>query len=108
MLDKIYYGLNRAFDEIIGGLVISIIISILVGTGLIPLYLILLFHLINIIDMIVLIKKMPYWATSYSVGWLIGVIILAYTGLLTIIDILINLIPLVFLVVRFVRRWCSG
>lgn len=111
MSDKIDYGLNRAFEEIIGGLIASIIISSVVSTGLIPSYFILLFHLLSIGDMIVLIQKMPYWATSYSLGWLVGVIILANTGLLTNIDIVINLIPLVlFLVYRLLKllkgkRW---
>ena len=90
MSGKFDSGLNRIFGEIIGGLIASIIISSFVGTGLIPFYYIWFFYLLNIIDMIVLIQKMPYWATSYSVGWLIGVIILANTGLLPIIDILIN------------------
>jgi hypothetical protein len=103
MLDKFDYGLERAFSEIIGGLVTTIIISSFISTGLIPSYFIWLFHLLNIVDMIVLIQKMPYWATSYSVGWLIGVIILTNTGLLTILDILINFIPLAYLVYRLLK-----
>ena len=103
MSDKFGSGLNRAFEEIFGGLLASIILSSFVSTGLIPSYFIWLIHLSSIVNMIVFIQKMPYWATFYSVGWLIGVIILANTGLLTIIDILINFIPVVFLVVRFVR-----
>lgn len=56
-------------------------------------------------DKIEFIQRTYYWATSYSVGWLVGVIILADNGLLTIIDIVISIIiPIVFLVVRFVRR----
>lgn len=103
MLDKFDYGLERAFSEIIGGLVTTIIISSFISTGLIPSYFIWLFHLLNIVDMIVLIQKMPYWATSYSVGWLIGVIILTNAGLLTILDILINFIPLAYLVYRLLK-----
>lgn len=103
MLDKFDYGLERAFSEIIGGLVTTIIISSFISTGLIPSYFIWLFHLLNIVDMIVLIQKMPYWATSYSVGWLIGVIVLTNTGLLTILDILINFIPLAYLVYRLLK-----
>jgi len=103
MLDKFDYGLERAFSEIIGGLVTTIIISSFISAGLIPSYFIWLFHLLNIVDMIVLIQKMPYWATSYSVGWLIGVIILTNTGLLTILDILINFIPLAYLVYRLLK-----
>jgi len=103
MLNKFDYGLERAFSEITGGILTSIIVASLVSTGLIPSYLIWLFHLLNIVDMIVLIQKMPYWATSYSVGWLVGVIILANTGLLTIIEILINFIPFVYLAYRLLK-----
>ena len=103
MLDKFGNGLNRALSEVIGGILVSIIVSSSFSTGSFPSYLIWLFHLLNIVDMIILIQKFPYWATSYSVGWLVGVIFLAYTGLLTFLDILINLIPFVFLVCRFNR-----
>lgn len=98
MLDKFEYGLKRAFSEIIPEIGTPIIVSIFISTGLIPSYVIWLFYLLSIVDMLVLIQKMSYWATSYMVGWLVGVIILATTGLLTILEVLIYLIPIVFLV----------
>ena len=101
MLDKFEYGLRRAFDEIIVGSVPSITISIIVSTGLVPSYFIWFFHLFSVIGMIILIQKMPNWATSYIVGWLVGVIILAYSDLITITNMLIYLIPLVFLIYRW-------
>ena len=104
MSDKFDSGFDRAFSEIVVGLIIPILISIFVSTDLIPSYFIWFFHLLSIIDMISLIKEMSFWATSYIVGWLIGVIILANTGLLTFIDILIYLIPLVFLVHKLLKR----
>ncbi len=103
MLDKFSYGLNRALEEIIGGILASIILTSIYSTELIPSYFIWFFHILNIVDMIFLVQKMPYWATSYSVGWLVGVIILAYTGLLTIFDILINFIPFVILGYRLLK-----
>ena len=105
MLDKFNYGLERAFSEIIGGILTSIIVTSLVSTGLFPSYFIWFFHLSNIVGMIILIQKMPYWATSYIIGWLIGVIILASTGLLEIIDILIYFVPLLYLVYRLYKRF---
>ena len=98
MLDKFNYGLKRAFSELIPEIAIPITVSIFISTGLFPSYSIWLFHLVSIVDMLVLIQKMSYWATSYMVGWLVGVIILATTGLLTILDFLIYLIPIGFLV----------
>ena len=98
MLDKFDYGLKRAFSEIIPEIGTPIIVSIFISTGLIPSYVIWFFYLLSIVDILVLIQKMSYWATSYMIGWLVGVIILATTGLLTILDLLIYLIPIVFLV----------
>ena len=100
MLDKFEEGFNRAISEIVVGLIIPITISSLVSTGLIPYYSILILYLIGIGGTINLIREMSLWATSYIVGWLIGIFILAYSGLLTPIDILLYLIPLVFLVYR--------
>jgi hypothetical protein len=98
MLDKFDYGLKRAFSEITPGIATPIIVSIFISAGLIPSYVIWFFYLLSIVDMLVLIQKMSYWATSYMVGWLVGVIILATTGLLTILEVLIYLIPIGFLV----------
>ena len=100
MLDKFNYGLKRAFSELIPEIAIPITVSIFISAGLFPSYSIWFFHLVSIVDMIVLIQKMPYWATSYIIGWLVGIIILATTGLLTILDFLIYLIPIGFLVYK--------
>lgn len=107
MLDKFEDGLDRAFGEIFGGLIIPITISSLVSTGLIPYYSIWILYLIGIGSVINLIREMSLWATSYIVGWLIGIFILTYSGLLTLIDILIYLIPLVFLVYRVFKLFNS-
>jgi len=53
-----------------------------------------------------LIQKMPYWATSYSFGWLIGVSFLANWDLFTDIEIVVStIILIVFLLLRFVKWW---
>ena len=105
MLDKFDYGFNRAIDEIIGGILTSIIVSVFVSTGLIPSSFIWCFQLLNVFGTIILIQKMRYWATSYIFGWLIGVIILTYSGLLAIIDILIYFIPLLVFLVYRLYKW---
>ena len=104
MSNKFEYGLNRALVEIVEGLITSIVISSFVSAGLFPSYFILFFHVLSAIGMIVLIQKMPYWATNYIFGWLFGVIILATSGLLVIPEILIYLIPLGFLVNRYRKK----
>ena len=103
MSNKFDSGFNRAFSEIVVGLIIQIIISSFFSIGLIPSYFIWFFHLLSIIDMLSLIKETSFWATSYVVGWLFGVIILTYSGLLTIIDFLIYLIPLGLLVYKMLK-----
>ena len=102
MSDKFESGFSRALTQIVVGLIPPIFISSFVSTGLFPYYIIWIFHLLGIIDMISLIKEISYWATSYIVGWVFGVIILANSGLLVIQDILIYLIPLVFLIYRLI------
>lgn len=108
MSDKFDSGFSRAFLETVGGLITPIIISSFVSTSLFPSYFIWLFHILSIVDIISLIKATSFWATSYIIGWLIGVIIFASAGLLTILDILIYLIPLGFLFARFARWWRGG
>ena len=100
MLDKFNYGLKRAFSELIPEIAIPITVSIFISARHFPSYSIWFFHLVSIVDMIVFIQKMPYWATSYIIGWLVGIIILATTGLLTILDFLIYLIPIGFIVYK--------
>lgn len=93
-------GLDRGIIEPIGGLIASILFSVFISSGLTPYYFIWIFHLYNIYGMISLIKEMTIWKTSYIAGWLVGVFILAYSGLIG-IDFLIYLLPLVILALRF-------
>ena len=68
-----------------------ITISLLASAGLTDFNWI--YHLISIaITIITIIKEMPKWTTSYSLGWLFGIILLINTGLVTFIDILVCII----------------
>ncbi|KKN64290.1 hypothetical protein LCGC14_0493350 [marine sediment metagenome] len=100
MLDKFEDGLDLALGEIVGVLTTPIFISIFVSLRLFPSYFIWIFNLISIGGMISLIREISFRATTYIVGWFVGIFILAYSGLLAPIDILIYLIPLVFLVYK--------
>ncbi len=102
MSDYFDSGLERPFLELVAGLIISIVISGLVSSGLIPYYSIWIYHLYNLYGMIRLIKEMSIWKIPYIAGWLVGAFILAYSGLLG-IDFLIYLIPLVYLGFRFYK-----
>jgi len=101
MSDKYGSGLSGAISEIGLGLAIPIIVSSLVSTGYLPPYSI---WIISIVGTVSLIKEMSRWANSYMVGWLVGVIILAYSSLIPIIDFLIYLLPGFILVYR-VYTW---
>lgn len=101
--DKFNIGFDYAIEQIFGGIVTSVLVDVVVSTGLIPSYFIWYFHLLNIAGMISLILAMPLWATSYIVGWLVGVFIMAYSELLTIGEITVYIIPIVILILRFLK-----
>jgi len=100
MLDKFEGGFNNALVEMLEGLIPPILISCLASAGLFPFYLVLGFHILSIIGMISLIEEISLRKTSYIVGWLFGVFLLAYTGILPLIDFLIYLIPIGYLVYK--------
>jgi len=103
-MSKLEYGFKRAVSEIIGGIVAYYFIAALISTGLIPPYFVLLFHLVNVLSTILLVFAMPFWATSYILGWLFGLGIMYQSGVIGILDLLIYLVPLVILAIRFSKR----
>jgi len=95
-MSEFFSGVEDSFWGIIIGIVISIVISaivpILASTGLIPHGFTWLVHLVIIVvSTIAFIQKIPNWPIFYSLGWIAGVLILAYADLLTPLDIVINL-----------------
>ena len=104
MLDKITEGLEDAIWGLVLGFAIPlIVISLLASAGLSDF--ILIYHLVSIaITIITFIQEMPKWSTSYSVGWILGIFLLVYTGLVSIIDILMCFILIVILLIR-VLKW---
>ncbi|MGB9693491.1 MAG: hypothetical protein ACPLYF_01460 [Fervidobacterium sp.] len=71
-MSKFEYGFVRAVSEIVAGFVMPVFLSSFVDAGLIPASFVLLFHVLNVLSTKLLVFAMPFWATSYSIGWLGG------------------------------------
>jgi hypothetical protein len=96
------YGVRRAVGEIIGGIVTSVLMDAVIGSGLVSSGVAVLFGILSMLEAIVLILAVPYWGTVYLIGWLFGLGILFQTGIVGILDAAVYFgVPLVVLVLRF-------
>ena len=68
-MPSLEYGYRRAVSEIIGGIVTSIVINAFIQSGLLDPSWLLYFKLLNMLALIGLIIAMPYWGTTYLMGW---------------------------------------
>jgi len=75
-MNKFQAGLQEVMYGIIAGIVFSAIMKALVDDGLIPPIFVLLFILAGIAGNIATIKKFQFAATVYTIGWLIGGLLL--------------------------------
>jgi len=99
------YGFARAISEVVGGLIVSVLLSAFVSTGLIPSSYLLMFELVNLALTIGFILALPYWGTGYLFGWLLGLAIMFQSGLVGPLDFVIYfVIPFIVLIVRFLKR----
>jgi hypothetical protein len=97
------YGAKRAVNEIISGVITSLIINAFVISGFLTQDFIFLFGLLNVIGVTTLIFGMFYWGITYLLGWIFGVWLLLNSGLIGIIDIIIYLgIPIVVLILKII------
>lgn len=95
------YGAKRAFAEVVGGIVVSLMLDAFAKTGLIPQGYLLTFNLLNGLGTAALFLVMPVWATTYLIGWIVGMMIMLNAGLISIWDLLAYLtIPLLVIGVR--------
>ena len=69
------HGVQRAFTEGVGGLVISVFASSFFSAYGVP-SAIILFNVISILSIVFLIDKMTYWSLTYIVGWLFGLLVI--------------------------------
>ena len=104
------HGYKRAISEIISGIVTTIIINTIINISiqeeLLDASWLLYFKLLNMFTLIALIIAMPYWGTTYLVGWLLGLIIMAQAGLVNIFDFIIYFgIPLIILIIRIMKNF---
>lgn len=101
------YGLKRAITEILFGIVIAGILDAFAKTNLIPQGYFLLFNIINGLATIALFEAMPVWSTTYLIGWILGMIMLLNSGLITIVDFLsFFVIPVIVLLYRLKMQFC--
>ena len=98
------YGLKRSITEIVGGFITSAILYAFIRSGFLTTSAFLLLELVNILGIIVLIYVMPYWGTTYIIGWLVGLVLLFKAGLVNILNFLIFfIISLMILISRWVK-----
>jgi len=98
-------GLKQALVEVIGGIIISVFLMAIRNSGLVPPSYISLFDLVNLVGSILLVIGMEYWGTGYLVGWLAGIWIMHYSGLVEAwLVILYFVVGLTILVARFLKK----
>jgi hypothetical protein len=95
------YGAKRAVNEIISGVITSLIIDAFAISGFLTPDFVFLFGLLNVIGVTTLILTMFYWGITYLLGWIFGVLLLLDSGLIGVFDIIIYLgIPLAVLILK--------
>ena len=100
-----WHGYQRAVSEVIGGVITAVILNAFISSGLLDPSFVLYFKLLNMLGLMALVLVMPYWGTIYLIGWLFGLIIMAESGLVGILDFIIYFgIPLVILIVRVCKK----
>jgi len=103
-MPSLEYGYRRAVSEIIGGIVTSIVINAFIQSGLLDPSWLLYFKLLNMLALIGLIIAMPYWGTTYLMGWMFGLIIMARANLVDVFDFVIYFgVPLMILIIRIAK-----
>ena len=99
------HGYRRAVSEVIIGVITAAILNAFISSGLLDPSFALYFKLLNMLSLIILVIAMPYWGTIYLMGWLFGLIIMAKSGLVGILDFIIYFgIPLTILIIRLCKK----
>lgn len=75
-MNKFKKGLQEAIYGIIGAVIIGAVMKGFVKDGLIPSYLVWSFAIVGILGNIATIKSLQLSGTVYTIGWLIGGLIL--------------------------------
>ena len=104
-MSKFEYGFKRAVSEVVAGLIMSAVLASFVNEGLIPVSFVLLFHVLNVLSTVLMVFAMPFWATSYSIGWLLGLWVMYSSGLVDVLELVVYLVPLIIVVIRFAKKF---
>ncbi|MBA7553546.1 hypothetical protein ES705_46139 [subsurface metagenome] len=102
--------LQRGLAEVVAGIVVGFLLITIVGSfakdGLIPGYFVWLFGLLSVIANIATINSLRYSGLLYTIGWLLGSLLLI--DLLGPLGIVFNIAgPIVILILR-VWFWIKG
>lgn len=81
MSAEIEEGLKGAIIGVISGIIISVFLMAIKSSELISPHYIALFEVVNLVGSIVLIAHMESWGIGYLIGWLFGMGIMSYSGL---------------------------
>lgn len=100
--------MKTVISEIVGGIAASAILVACVNSGFLDPSWMLLFHLLNIIGAVSASFTVPYASITYIVGWLFGLGIMSYSGLVGISDLLVYLIPLLIILVTKISKSISS
>ena len=98
------YGIRRAITEVVSGIVTSGILIAFVDSGLLDPFYTFLFNLLNMAGTASLILMMPFWGTTYLLGWMFGLVIMLDCGLVGILELMLYLIvPVSILILRILK-----
>ena len=98
-MNKFQKGLVEAIIGIVMGILLIIIVGAFAKDGLIPEYFVWLFGLLSIIANIATVNSFRYAGLLYTIGWLLGSLLLR--DLLGPADIVFNIVgPIVILILR--------
>ena len=99
------YGYRRAIYEIIGGIIALLILNTIISLGWLPVSWIFLFKFLNTLSLVILLLVMPYWGTTYLLGWLFGLMTLTKAGLVNTLEAVIYFgVPLIILIIRLIKN----
>ena len=98
-MNKLQQGIVGALTGIVLGTMLTTMVDAFAKDGTLPSYFVLLFGLVSVIGNIVTIKYFQYAGVLYTIGWLIGSLIMR--DILSPVDIVFNIAaPIVILILR--------
>jgi hypothetical protein len=105
-MNKLQQGIAESITGIVVGLMLTTIIVSFAEDGILPDYFVWLFGLVSIVINIVTINSFRYTGLLYTIGWLIGAILMK--DILGTVGIIFNIAgPIVIIILRIIF-WFKG